>query len=550
MNTNMYFQLSDKQINEMGSFLTNSYSFVNDTMNMNNIDGLEDVKSDLCLPNTAPAFLRLECGNRRADEYKADQLIQELIVLAQKVKSRTMTQEEEEGCSGKKSPATWNHPTISAIPSIILGEFVRVRGNKIYTVLDQTGTTCAQDALVPWILPNGKYAVRTNGSVSYWNYILALTLSKFTASPPCDRQIGNWAYMVLMSLTTTTKFFPVRDMTDPKWTQFREEIPSTNVTFFANAAFQYSKTTGKFSVIPKLAQISTQGVGKAEILLKGPPGAIVRPPQDAYNLVLSFFGDLYPRKELLDYMLFSYGLALVPRSQKSIFCHVGPSGTGKSTLVKFLSHVFGTYTQDLGPNAFISIGTQANSNLFKCKGKRLIFMNEAGKKPFNGELAKRICSDEITTRDLYEGSQSFELDGIIHIFANTPPQFTHLDDALRYRLKCVPYTTVFQGSKKYDSNIEERLKEHGCTAFLDLIKNAVEKAGTCDLNGENITQPEIMRIAQAEWYGTPQVMTQQEPQNPMSQQEYMAIQARDLVASCRMPSTARKVIKTEDADFE
>jgi len=138
-------------------------------------------------------------------------------------------------------------------------------------------------------------------------------------------------------------------------------------------------------------------------------------------------------------------------SERALFVIYGPSGTGKSTFLETLNHVFGDYGETAPAGTFrTSRNTDdgaATPALHQLRGKRFVTTSETSEGvQWNEELVKRFTGrDMMRSRGLFEAYQTWRNEATIWLATNHAPRFSTDDRAIWNRVKLVPFTTVFLG---------------------------------------------------------------------------------------------------------
>ena len=118
----------------------------------------------------------------------------------------------------------------------------------------------------------------------------------------------------------------------------------------------------------------------------------------------------------------------------------GPKGAGKSTFAELLQTALGASGKALDWS--LVSGDRTGEELGRAvRGARAVFLPEAGKKRLDPEILKLLSgSDSIPCRELYQG-ESFTVPPTWALVAtsNDPPNLTAYDDALKDRVKALPF---------------------------------------------------------------------------------------------------------------
>lgn len=165
-----------------------------------------------------------------------------------------------------------------------------------------------------------------------------------------------------------------------------------------------------------------------------------------------FLDQALPDPELRAYVQRCLGYTLLgDPSERAMFIVHGPSGTGKSTFLETLNHVFGDYGETAPSGTFRAQkdenASSSSLGLHGLRGKRFVTTSETSEGvQWNEELVKRYTGhDLMRTRGLYETFQTWRSEASIWMATNHAPRFTSDDRAIWNRVKLVPFMTVFVG---------------------------------------------------------------------------------------------------------
>lgn len=135
--------------------------------------------------------------------------------------------------------------------------------------------------------------------------------------------------------------------------------------------------------------------------------------------------------------------------QRALFVLYGPSGTGKSTLIETMQHVFGSYGTTAQSGTFRSIKHEKTptNDLHELRGRRFVTTSETAEGAnFDEELLKRLTGrDQVRSRALYQESVEWTPECTLWLATNNAPRFNSDDNAIWSRVKLIPMTTVFLG---------------------------------------------------------------------------------------------------------
>jgi putative DNA primase/helicase len=180
----------------------------------------------------------------------------------------------------------------------------------------------------------------------------------------------------------------------------------------------------------------------------------------------SFLARALPDAEMRDYVQRCLGYTLLGNpSERAMFVIYGPTGTGKSTFLETLNHVFGDYGETAPAGTFRQSRNTDDSAptpaLHGLKGKRFVTTSETSEGvQWNEELVKRYTGrDLMRSRGLYEAHQTWKSEASIWMATNHAPRFTSDDRAIWNRVKLVPFLTVFLGDGQVGGMEEVLIRE-------------------------------------------------------------------------------------------
>jgi putative DNA primase/helicase len=158
-----------------------------------------------------------------------------------------------------------------------------------------------------------------------------------------------------------------------------------------------------------------------------------------------------PESGMRSYVQRALGYSMLgDADQRALFVLYGPSGTGKSTLIETMQHVFGTYGTTAQAGTFRSIKNEKTptNDLHELRGRRFVTSSETAEGAnFDEELLKRLTGrDQVRSRALYQESTEWTPECTLWLATNNAPRFNSDDNAIWSRVKLIPLTTVFLGS--------------------------------------------------------------------------------------------------------
>jgi P4 family phage/plasmid primase-like protien len=163
-----------------------------------------------------------------------------------------------------------------------------------------------------------------------------------------------------------------------------------------------------------------------------------------------FMETAIPEQGMRSYVQRALGYSMLgDADQRALFVLYGPSGTGKSTLIETMQHVFGTYGTTAQSGTFRSIKNEKTptNDLHELRGRRFVTSSETAEGAnFDEELLKRLTGrDQVRSRALYQESQEWVPECTLWLATNNAPRFNSDDNAIWSRVKLIPLTTVFLG---------------------------------------------------------------------------------------------------------
>lgn len=163
-----------------------------------------------------------------------------------------------------------------------------------------------------------------------------------------------------------------------------------------------------------------------------------------------FIEQALPNEAMRGYVQRALGYSLLgDADQRSMFLVVGPSGTGKSTLMDTMRELFDGYGQTAPAGTFRATrGEKGPTNDLHClRGKRFVATSETAETAaFDEDLLKRLTGrDRVQSRALYQEHVEWVPEFTLWLATNHAPRFNSDDDAVWNRAKLIPFNTVFTG---------------------------------------------------------------------------------------------------------
>lgn len=166
-------------------------------------------------------------------------------------------------------------------------------------------------------------------------------------------------------------------------------------------------------------------------------------------------------QDTVDWMQRAIGYAISgSMAEQAMFVMHGPGMNGKSTILKTLVRIFGSYAQNASPETFLEQPTGRNLNdIARMKGARFITTSETpeGKKLSEARVKQLTSDDPITGRFLFSEEFDFVPTGKIFMATNHKPRLTGTDKGIKRRLKMIPFRHIITDEEK-DPKLDEKLK--------------------------------------------------------------------------------------------
>lgn len=174
------------------------------------------------------------------------------------------------------------------------------------------------------------------------------------------------------------------------------------------------------------------------------------------------------------------------------------SDTGKSTFVRIMDTLFGSYADSVDIEAFISTQKKAGSipaELARLPGVRLVTATEpAAGHAWDEKRIKAITGgDPIEVRFLYGNPFVYVPQFTIFIVGNNEPELRHVDDAMLRRLLVLPFNRKVPREKQID-NLSARIVEEEGPAVLQWVID-----GCLAWQRDGLNPPEVVLQRTAEY---------------------------------------------------
>ena len=220
--------------------------------------------------------------------------------------------------------------------------------------------------------------------------------------------------------------------------------------------------------------------------------------RDNKKKIMDVLCQILPSKEVRDYFLTRLGSCLEGGNMFQDFnIMTGKGANGKSTLINIIKHTFGDYYYSLAVSVLTeksASSEKATPALNDCKGRRIITCQEPQKNStINASLLKQLTgADTITSRKLFENTESFVIEAKFFMMCNDLPNVDAEDGGLWRRIKVIPFVSRFvdgEPSKpnefRKNKDLEMEIKKYASTFMSILLwyyKNKFK-------NNESITAP-------------------------------------------------------------
>jgi putative DNA primase/helicase len=156
--------------------------------------------------------------------------------------------------------------------------------------------------------------------------------------------------------------------------------------------------------------------------------------------------------ELIDFLQRMAGYCLTGSTEEqAVFFVYGPGGNGKSTFVNTLSRVMGDYAVNAPMDLLASTSQDRHTEeLARLQGARLVTATETqeGRSWDEARLKQLTGGDTITARFMRENSFQFVPVFKLVVSGNHKPGLKGLDDALKRRVRIVPFTVKIPEDKR------------------------------------------------------------------------------------------------------
>jgi putative DNA primase/helicase len=200
-------------------------------------------------------------------------------------------------------------------------------------------------------------------------------------------------------------------------------------------------------------------------------------PRFAQFLTECMGGDM----DLVTYLLRWMGYACTGSVEEhTLAIWHGPSGhNGKSTLIRLLLDVLGTYAGTIAPEVLLQGQGQHPTGLMDLRGKRLVLSNEAPEaRRWNEALVKQLTGgDAIKARAMRQDFIEFTPTHKLVLATNVRPVVREAGDPFWRRVQLVPWAVSFKDRSDPELNTKLRAEAPGVLRYLVAGCLAWQEAG-------------------------------------------------------------------------
>lgn len=164
--------------------------------------------------------------------------------------------------------------------------------------------------------------------------------------------------------------------------------------------------------------------------------------------------------DLASYLQRLFGYSLTAHtSEQSVHMLYGDGQNGKSTLVRTLQDVVGTYAMQANKKAFLKTHANKSNDLVELDRKRLVITTEIerGEKLDEAAIKQITGGDKMRERNLHEKNREFEPVCKVFFLMNYLPEIAGLDHGIWRRIHVVPLNAKIAEEDK-DPQLRDKLK--------------------------------------------------------------------------------------------
>ena len=228
---------------------------------------------------------------------------------------------------------------------------------------------------------------------------------------------------------------------------------------------------------------------------------------------MSYFKKVYPDKELLDYVGKIFAAALKGKNANKIFpIHSGKGNNSKSMVKKLIECAFGDFAITMPTSVFTNgkSGGGPDPAVARSKFAHFAFSQEPdADTPFKtGTLKEFTGGDRFFVRFLNDNGGEITPMFTLHLICNDIPGFSNCEDAIKNRLKVIPYLSTWQldapknpddqyRQRKFllDPLFENELAEMAPALLWWLVEEMYSK-----YRMEGVREPDIVKKYTAEYW--------------------------------------------------
>lgn len=162
-----------------------------------------------------------------------------------------------------------------------------------------------------------------------------------------------------------------------------------------------------------------------------------------------FFGKIFPRRDLREYMMRLLASCLEGMNREQCFyTWIGVGGNGKSKLVELMRLTLGEYQGSLAATALTRKRPEsgaANPDIISVKNSRFIYLQEPDERePLNTARMKQFSGEDVVeARGLFQDQQKFKIQGKMFLLCNKRPPIHSMDRGTWRRIRVIPFESKF-----------------------------------------------------------------------------------------------------------